>query len=337
MSAPTKACTWQFSLNNCAYLAQLGDFGTLTRTVLLTVKNQLIGFSLSPWVVRGSSDAATAGMEGTDRWSVIAKLVWAANGSAHSWIVLRQAGLSNFEVCIDLNNAASTSYLGSVIVSTGGLFTGGSTTTRPTATDEYTLVNHSVLFNGEPGDASLYWYDVMQATDGSATRIIGISMQGGNPLGRMLAFFETVGNPVAGWTNPVAFTWSFNNAYLENTLAYSWSHDAARVVIRANSGAFGVCYLGAPGVNGVSSFGAIGEVLTVPHDFGNDEWSIDPMTLICSTIGMRGVWGTMRDMYWGNTYFNAFIGYEDGVTHYAWAQLGHVVFPWDGATMPRMR
>jgi hypothetical protein len=158
-------------------------------------------------------------------------------------------------------------------------------------------------------------------------------MQGGNPLGKMLALFETVGNPISGWTNPVAFMWSFGNDYGDSTLTYTWLHNTARVIIRSNAGAFGSCYLGAPGFNGT----AIGEAITVPHDFGNDEWSIDPMTLICSTVGMRGVWGTMRDMYWGNTYFNAFIGYEDGVTHYAWSQLGHVVFPWDGATMPRMR
>lgn len=88
----------------------------------------------SVWTVLGSSDGATAGMDGVNRWTTTftpSKLVRAASGSAHSWIALRNAA-SALECVIALNSV--TDGTGSVTftrVAAG--FSGGSTTARPSA------------------------------------------------------------------------------------------------------------------------------------------------------------------------------------------------------------
>lgn len=97
--------------------------------------------------VAGSSDGSTAGMDLVDRWLSTftpGVLTMGAGGNAHAWIVLKfpsgicslAGGKGPVYLCIDLDeaNGASTQYL-SLVVSFSG-FTGGSTTNRPTATDE---------------------------------------------------------------------------------------------------------------------------------------------------------------------------------------------------------
>lgn len=91
----------------------------------------------SIWTCIGSSDSSTAGLDGSNRWTstfTASKLVWAASGVAHSWIVLYNSTLGLY-LCLDLVNATATN-LGIFFSSTA--FTGGSTTTRPTATKEFT-------------------------------------------------------------------------------------------------------------------------------------------------------------------------------------------------------
>ena len=88
----------------------------------------------SVWTVVGSSDGSTAGMDGVDRWTTTftpSKLVRASAGSAHSWIVLRNTA-SGWQICLDMNNTANTS-MGIIFARNSAGFTGGSTTSRPTA------------------------------------------------------------------------------------------------------------------------------------------------------------------------------------------------------------
>src|SRR5947209_5087453 len=88
---PAPSLTWQQSLNN----VQLASGTALTdhRTILLGIKNALIGFGTNPCTVKGSCHSTVAGLDAVDRWSAIANLVWAAAASAHSWIVLEQGGI----------------------------------------------------------------------------------------------------------------------------------------------------------------------------------------------------------------------------------------------------
>lgn len=91
------------------------------------------------WTCSGSSDSATAGLDGTDRLGATynaAKWVRAAAGVAHTWIVLKSPTTMQDQpwyVCIDWGTASDQTFIVSI---SHNAFTGGSTTAKPTATSE---------------------------------------------------------------------------------------------------------------------------------------------------------------------------------------------------------
>jgi hypothetical protein len=101
------------------------------------IKNLMFGVPAPGLVCAGSSDAATAGLDGVDRIVDKTKVISNAAG-AHSWQVIESAA-DGWQLCIDFNTA--NNWTATMVWSPGGNFTGGSTTARPTATDE--IVNKS--------------------------------------------------------------------------------------------------------------------------------------------------------------------------------------------------
>lgn len=89
----------------------------------------------SEWVVKGSSDAATFNVAGSDLIASRANLVWANAGVAHSWWWAENAALG-YQVVIDCITSASTG-ISLVAAPIGVPFTGGSLTARPTSTEEF--------------------------------------------------------------------------------------------------------------------------------------------------------------------------------------------------------
>jgi len=196
MALPTLTKTWQHNVNNA--IAALGSALADNRRLLRSIKNALVGFGTNPWTVRYSSSSAVAGTagDGVDRWSADSDLVWAAAASAHSWIVLRQTGIAtNYEVCFSLEGASATGVAMLAVVSFSAGFTGGSTTARPTATDEqiFTLTNWS----GNGADVASRW-SVMQSTDGQCTRVL-VCISGSVTLYWIM---DRPANPSTGWANP---------------------------------------------------------------------------------------------------------------------------------------
>lgn len=95
------------------------------------------------WTVLGSSDGSTAGIDGTDRWTDTfdsSKLVRAAAGVAHSWVILSHATTATW-LLIDLGTASDTTFN---LLFSRTAFTGGSITARPTATQEYGFTTASI-------------------------------------------------------------------------------------------------------------------------------------------------------------------------------------------------
>ncbi|MET0403044.1 MAG: hypothetical protein ABW123_11605 [Cystobacter sp.] len=95
----------------------------------------------SRWTLGGSCDAVTAGMDGSDRLGGgtfnASKWVRAADGVAHTWFVLiSPAALgAPLYLCVDWANASLD--VNVVIFASRTPFTGGTTLTRPTATQEF--------------------------------------------------------------------------------------------------------------------------------------------------------------------------------------------------------
>jgi hypothetical protein len=97
--------------------------------------NTLTAFPLFPYQVLGSSNATTAGMDGINRLATAADVVNVASGSSspRSWVVYKNPA-TGVSYCIHCRPVGTGD--GEVVISNSSLFTGGSTTARPTATDE---------------------------------------------------------------------------------------------------------------------------------------------------------------------------------------------------------
>lgn len=93
----------------------------------------------SRWSVVSSSDSSTSGA--SDLWTDQTKVVRAAAGVAHSWVVLQSPtaldGGTRWYICIDYASAADADF---ILVVAKTAFSGGSTTARPTSTDELATV-----------------------------------------------------------------------------------------------------------------------------------------------------------------------------------------------------
>lgn len=178
------------------------------RTVLLKIKQALTTFNLNPWTVVGSSDSVAASMDTTDRWSDVSDLVFRVlSGGVHSWIVLQQSNIAaNFQVCFDLSNilAADPNRQNlSIFVSVVAGFTGGSTTDRPTATDEYELNASTSPWLGSMTTGVATMLSCFESSDGQCTRIIASDGSTGIPFTAM--GFERPRLPDPAWTNPSVF------------------------------------------------------------------------------------------------------------------------------------
>ena len=101
--------------------------------------------SIPAWTCAGSSDSSTGGMDAVNRWpGPFSGLIMANEGSPHAWFVAQSpagicslaGGKGPIQVLINLDKGGgANNYQLSLYTSVSG-FTGGSFTTRPTATDE---------------------------------------------------------------------------------------------------------------------------------------------------------------------------------------------------------
>jgi hypothetical protein len=316
MALPVLDKTWQFNVNN-----QLNTTGLTPNDnaqVLLLIKNALIGFGSNAWSVISSSNSLVA--NSSDNWNAIADIVWQSSGNPHSWIILRQTGIAtNYEICIDCVNYLNGTRL-SVLSSPSIGFVGGSTTIRPTASDEISLLYQNVYFgNAALFDARIH---IMQSTDGQCTRIIGFNThKPGGPY--LLWVFDKVKDPVSGWQNP-----SISSVYgLGSTAAsyarlfdnndYCWGHE---------NGSFGL-YMTSEQVDDES--GALGEIITFANDI-DETYPMIPVGLHSKDGGNRGRHGVVYDLWWGLTVVPTLTTYPANASK-QFVQFEDLIFPWNGS------
>lgn len=222
MTEPALSKTYEFDINNAVAADATQANGSSDATndrkeLMLGIKNAFIngGIFTTPWVVRGSSNAVTAGHDAVDRWSTIADLRWNVGtvasppAAAHSWIILYNAGL-DVELLIDCANAANTD--GACIIAmishrgfgaaNGGV--DGTTTTRPFALDECELrdgVNNNFgSWSGNDTAVGRTWkWHVMGSTDGEVWNVLIYQADVLTAFWR----FEVPANPPAGWASPI--------------------------------------------------------------------------------------------------------------------------------------
>jgi hypothetical protein len=251
MALPTVTKTWRYNVNNKkATAANL----TWHQVLMLDLKNILINNSpaiawdtvpTGIWTVDHSCDSSTAGTpaDGVDRWVTSANLIWDRPIDPHSWIVFNTGmNSSAAQVCIDLdnnNNATAGSQCENIAVylSPGGLFTGGTTTARPTASDELGEITRGQTTGAWAGLQTStgldIGYHVMMSADGAETRIF---MHRTNVCFSMWAFGESVDGPAGAAHNLWGSIWSTAQSTpveaLDTASTSGWFHGSNSGVIR---------------------------------------------------------------------------------------------------------
>lgn len=316
MALPTIEKTWQYSVNNV--FRSTGVLLSDNRRFLRAFKNVLIGFGSNPWTVAYSCDSVAAGSagDGVDRWAVDTNLVWAA--AAHSWIVLKQAGVaSNFQIVIDLNLAVAQSYQATIAFSVNAGFTGGTTSARPTATDQVVVLS-AASWAGQTTiwDGVLH---VMQSTDGQCTRAF---LMGGAGAAKMTFIADRPKLPPAAWTYPAVFSWS------TSAPTYALYNDVAKIY-----GYYSNDLIAMNATSESVASAAVGEMALGQYDEIADAWPILPIRLASETPGKRGHYGQLFDMWWTSTLLNDGMTFPDGTSRTHCKLAGNVVVPWNG-TVP---
>lgn len=209
IAAHTK--TWQFDVN--ITLAALASAPNEAAQMIVRLKNGLVGFAQSPWAMHYSCDSVVAGSDGDGIDRITDHLTdWvlatADTGTIRSWFVLRNA-VTSMEVLFEARvSATNNGRAFRWVVSPAAGFTGGTTTQRPTATDERVVLagaaNEVVGLGGSSNTTSrAYRLHIWHSNDGEFT--MWAICHNGNMTG--WGFLGIPENPVTGWTTPRIWGW----------------------------------------------------------------------------------------------------------------------------------
>lgn len=329
MALPTKEKTWQYNVNQTLPLQ--GSNEDSCRRFLYALKQSLKTFSSSPWVVVSScgyKGGTTWTVDSNDNWDVLAALVWAFSGN-RSWIVLAQSGLgTSTAICISLGYYTGYEAYCYVHMFPTGIGTPGSLTARPTATDEFELLNGTNEPHGGSygtGNGSRTVLNVMQSTDGECTRVVACRQN------NVVAFwiFDKAKDPITAWTWPVV-SGVYGTASTGECITYGiWNDSNSRLRSRISVNWCNF-YMTSEGYIGAM----LGENFIVPDD-DTGEWPLCPMGLACTVSGHMGARkGVVRDLWWTSTALNHGDTLpSDGSKTFV--VFGDMVFPWDGSSVPK--
>jgi len=318
--------TWRFKVNQ--NLDSPGTVLACFQQLLWSIKDSLITASgwtdsagsgttlTAPWTVIASSNGTVA--DASDNWTTSADLVWAATGTAHSWIVLRQTGINgqNFELLLDCNSASNNRLTVSWTPATGFDVSSPSTLTAPTATYQSTLVANSVdwVTTAITFNCALH----VQVTDGGeCTRVVVY-------IGGACKAFWALDKPkdaVSGWSSPAIGYLSYSGAPLYTTLndvtnARCWVGSVETSAYLA-SAAYGTAMLG--------------QNLTVANEVSGC-WPMIPVRVVTDTYPAVGLVGTLRDTWWGATGVADGDTYPDTGTLKQFLHVGNLIIPWNQST-----
>lgn len=327
MSVPAKDKTWAFAKNQLI-TAQGTGLATAKR-ILRTEKNSMLAFASNPFTVKASCNGVTAGNLTTpaggdlvDRWTTDADIVFANAGSAHSWFVFKMPGNGSAEVLISCEQAAPNGDHRTIYLSPANGFTGGSTTARPTATDEVPIV---LDVSGWAGSDATFRLQQLLSTDGKEYRM---GLFSGGALVAVLFIGRGKPSPIipAGWTNDI---WGY-----AATGATALDYNILSIVAAgpAKSRAAGVTMSlfftgegwGSANFLGVRRLSGPNELTSSPA-----ESPLPAMGLASETSGCSGRHAEVYDVRWAITANANNTTYPEDASN-LWAQWGDVAVPNDG-------
>lgn len=332
MATPTLQKSYEFAVNQ---IINTGVALDDHREFLLAIKNSLIGFTNVPWTVAGSADGTIGAMDAVDRWTTGTDIVWNNAGiNTGSWIVFNtQAGR---QILLFMGTTLSLyEYTGMTMwISPGGLFTGGTGNTRPTATDEYGIqTGNTPWLDGATGPSPLgYALHLIHSTDGEVTHVIG----GRAGYTQFWLADIKLQNPVAGWSHPYVFRWEPGVDETTNRMTYAANRDAQiwHAITTALGG--GTSFLGAASCEGWGS-SSVGQQFVSGNDF-TGEWLFLPAGFASNSVAGMGRHGVLPDMWYGSAGLNTGDTLENNLSAPTrqFVQFSHIVLPWNGS-IPRTR
>jgi hypothetical protein len=327
MSAPTLSKAHEFRAN--VSIAATGAVLTTNRNALLEWKGAwtaTTGYvnasngATTPsgstmWAVRYSCNSTTAGTAGdlVDRWSSASDLVWNNAGIAHSWMVLRSTALGTaVELLISCEGSTASGHLLTVYLSPSANFSGGSTTARPTATDEQALLNNAAWGASAQADASLKMTTI-KSTDGESWALL-------IHKGGITVTFVLIQKAVAHdstWTNPVI------GLMLGNTTEVITVNNLNTTAsVKAYGASSMTMFMTMPFANSASCISQ----QTTPASLSS-AWNFNGITLVSYTAANVNTTGAPLNIWWTSTTNPTGSGFPNTGTANQFWQSGCLAFP----------
>jgi hypothetical protein len=310
---PIAERSWSWDRNQI--VAAAGSAAATTKAVFLLAKSRLKALAVAPLTVLGSSNSTVAALDGVDRIVDAATLVNATSG-AHSWVLFRHPG-TGMQLCWDFNGDGA--WKATLVASLAG-FTGGSTTARPTATDQQILINNDYWVSGDNLQHVLH---ILHAGDGAATVLFVCNGGDAKTFVVLGKAFEAV----AGWSTPVfAFARGEGNSasghratqweYLYKTPGLASWGPGGLMTLYAST------YSDRARANGASPSCVDANVV----DPLTGKYPAQPMALLSVTAGRKGRHGRLPDLWF--TAPSAPNGFFNGDSKFL--KIGDYVIPWGG-------
>jgi len=328
MTFPTLAKTWQF-IPNYAITATGTPLGT-NRTILKQLKDAFTttanwvnssNASITPsnmWTTRYSCNSTVAGSagDGVDRWSAITDLVFANAGSAHSWYVFRHTAIdTNCELLLSCEGLASNAQNITLVLSPSAGFTGGTTTARPTATDEIVVINNTTWGGVVNTDTNVKLH-IMKSSDGQCWRFF---VANGGQINTAI-LVEKAAALHGSWTHQ-AVALGLGTSGATNILTQGNLNTTASINGRGASNM--TMYLAGPGANNA----LLNAAITTPNDLSL-EWPFLSQQLYSITASNRGVHGYLQDIWYGSTTTVSGSTCPTTGTQHQFVQFGSLLLPW---------
>jgi hypothetical protein len=267
----------------------------------------------SGWTCSGSSNSSTSGMDGSNRWSTYTNLVWGTG--AHSWIVRRQTAItSKFEICFDLVSSTTCSTITIVISPNNGFGTAnggtdGSTSARPTATDEIVVVNNATWADniGSFYNTSGYYINAVCTDTLDCVRIFLTTSYTYATCAVMAFFIEKPQNPISSWTNPwiagITSSLSPGSGVLKNQYdTYNHYNRYDKLFFKpTTTSPVGKLFMATTFTGTRGLFDAYYSISPNSNKISGN-YTIYPIALISDTAGTNGVWGEVYDLYFTDNF-----------------------------------
>lgn len=339
-SIPTPTLTWDTSKKNQAVAGQASTLLT-NQTLQLSIKNALLGLSgiTNTPTCKGSSSSVAAGMDAVDRWAAATNIVTANAGSAHSWFVFEFPGINDgsghkLQMLWNMSGGQSNGYLCDIWCSAKAGFTGGSTTARPTATDEQ-QINGAVTTQFGTNSIQNWKFDIIAESTGKIFHLV-MCFSNVCPVYALIAAptptidAVTTGQP-SGWDYPWLLIWEGTNSVaniVNSTQLFSF---ASRHLSRHGASALNTAleYEGGNFIQSGQPAAAANGITGQLPILGHGLWS--------NTAAGFGRLGYVPDLFFvSETAFAAIgstIGSDDN--HRLWFVVGSLLIPWtNDSTIP---